>query len=164
VDNSNSDAELVAHTYRRWGRDCPTHLLDAFAFCLWDERLTRLFCARDHLGVKPIYYAAPAGRFAVASESPALFAVDGVTRRPNPKRIAVYPDRYPVDRHETFYEDIARLLPAHHLTVTAAGTTVEGFGLDTDGRIEQGKSCGRRLGPVRDRPEQAGASVPDRER
>jgi asparagine synthase (glutamine-hydrolysing) len=124
VDDGCSDAEFVAHAYRRWGRECPTHLLGAFAFCLWDERSTRLFCARDHLGVKPVYYTTPAGRFAVASEPPPLFAVDGVTRRPNPERIAAYLGGHPDDRDETFYEEVARLPPAHHLTVTEDEVTV----------------------------------------
>lgn len=127
ADAGDSDAALVARAYRRWGRDCPTHLLGAFAFCLWDEAAGRLFCARDHLGVKPLYYAAPPGRLAFASEPPALFAAEGVSRAPNLSRVATYLGGHPDDRDETFYERVARLPPAHHLTATGDEVTVERY-------------------------------------
>ena len=37
------------------------HLLGDFTFALWDGRRRRLFCAVDHLGFKPLYYARPGG-------------------------------------------------------------------------------------------------------
>lgn len=132
VGGGCSDAALVARAYRRWGRACPSHLLGAFAFCLWDEPSNRLFCARDHLGVRPLYYATPAGRIAFASEPPALFAVDGVSRVPNLTRIATYLGGHPEDRDETFYEQVARLPPAHHLTATEDEVTVEQYWSVTD--------------------------------
>lgn len=52
-----SDAELILHAYHVWGGDCVEHLLGDFAFAIWDIRRQRLFCARDHFGVKPFYYA-----------------------------------------------------------------------------------------------------------
>ena len=52
-----SDAELVGAAFRAWGEECPGHLLGDFAFAVWDARERRLFCARDHFGVKPFYYA-----------------------------------------------------------------------------------------------------------
>lgn len=52
-----SDAELLLHAYHAWGEDCVHHLLGDFAFAIWDSRLQRLFCVRDHFGVKPFYYA-----------------------------------------------------------------------------------------------------------
>lgn len=48
-----TDAELVLAAYRKWGEECPQHLLGDFAFAIWDEPRKRLFCARDHLGVRP---------------------------------------------------------------------------------------------------------------
>jgi len=52
-----TDAELLLHAYHAWGEDCVHHLLGDFAFAIWDSRLQRLFCVRDHFGVKPFYYA-----------------------------------------------------------------------------------------------------------
>ena len=52
-----TDVELILHAYRRWDTDCVDHLLGDFAFAIWDGRKQRLFCARDHFGVKPFFYA-----------------------------------------------------------------------------------------------------------
>jgi asparagine synthase (glutamine-hydrolysing) len=51
------DVELILHAYHAWGAECVRHLLGDFAFAIWDGRRRRLFCARDHLGIKPFYYA-----------------------------------------------------------------------------------------------------------
>ena len=54
---STSDARLILHAYAVWGDDCLEHIIGDFAFAIWDRRRCRLFCARDHLGVKPFFYA-----------------------------------------------------------------------------------------------------------
>jgi len=51
------DAQLILHAYHAWGEDCVAHLLGDFTFALWDGARRRLFCARDHFGVKPFFYA-----------------------------------------------------------------------------------------------------------
>jgi len=51
------DVEVIARAYERWGEDCAAHLLGDFAFVVWDAPRRRLFCARDQLGVKPLFYA-----------------------------------------------------------------------------------------------------------
>ncbi|HEV8187296.1 MAG TPA: asparagine synthetase B, partial [Pyrinomonadaceae bacterium] len=55
-DEPLPDAELILNAYEKWGDDCVKHLLGDFAFAIWDERRQRLFCARDHFGVKPFFY------------------------------------------------------------------------------------------------------------
>ena len=52
-----TDAELILRAYRCWGADCVERLLGDFAFGIWDNSRQQLFCARDHMGVKPFYYA-----------------------------------------------------------------------------------------------------------
>src|SRR5579859_731395 len=52
-----TDAELILRAYRAWREDCVEHLLGDFSFGIWDDSKKHLFCARDHMGVKPFYYA-----------------------------------------------------------------------------------------------------------
>src|SRR5262249_44415654 len=52
-----TDVELLLRAYLAWGEGCVEHLLGDFAFAVWDGPRNRLFCARDHMGVKPFYYA-----------------------------------------------------------------------------------------------------------
>jgi asparagine synthase (glutamine-hydrolysing) len=57
VSLSTPDAILILHAYGVWGDACVEQMLGDFSFALWDSVKQRLFCARDHMGVKPFYYA-----------------------------------------------------------------------------------------------------------
>ncbi len=52
-----NDAELILYAYRAWGDECVRNLLGDFAFAIWDAPRRRLFCARDHFGIKPFFYS-----------------------------------------------------------------------------------------------------------
>jgi asparagine synthase (glutamine-hydrolysing) len=52
-----TDVELILRAYDVWQEDCVEHLLGDFAFGIWDEARQHLFCARDHMGTKLLYYA-----------------------------------------------------------------------------------------------------------
>src|SRR2546428_4469708 len=51
------DSELILHAYAAWGTSCVEHLRGDFSFAIWDAAKKELFCARDHFGIKPFYYA-----------------------------------------------------------------------------------------------------------
>ena len=56
-DNENlADSYFILKAYEKWGENCPEKLLGDFAFAIWDSNKEQLFCARDHMGVKPFYY------------------------------------------------------------------------------------------------------------
>src|SRR5215212_1491179 len=50
------NSEVVVHAYEEHGLDCVRHLNGIFAFVIWDQRERRLVAARDHFGVKPLYW------------------------------------------------------------------------------------------------------------
>jgi len=70
--STHTDTEVVLQAYQVWGTDCVRKFNGMFAFALWDETRKVLFCARDHLGIKPFYYVLDADGFAFASESRSL--------------------------------------------------------------------------------------------
>ena len=57
AEETSTDVELILHAYHAWGENCAKHLLGDFAFAIWDGQRRRLYCARDHFGVKLFYYA-----------------------------------------------------------------------------------------------------------
>ena len=57
VPSGAPDSDLILRSYALWGEDCLGHLRGDFAFAIWDAQRRTLFCARDHFGVKPFYYA-----------------------------------------------------------------------------------------------------------
>jgi asparagine synthase (glutamine-hydrolysing) len=117
-----TDTQLILAAYEEWGEDCPQHLLGDFAFAIWDAREQKLFCARDHFGVKPFYYYHQTTQsFFFASEIKALLCLPQVPSRINEVRIADYLALMMEDKAITTYEDILRLPPAHSMVVTTSG-------------------------------------------
>lgn len=80
VFKTNSDTEAIIHLYEEEGERCVEHLRGMFAFALWDQRRGTLLLARDHLGIKPLYYARTGNRVVFGSETKALLAAPGVGR------------------------------------------------------------------------------------
>lgn len=112
-----TDSELILRAYERWGERCTEYLIGDFAFALWDGEKGSLFCARDYMGVKPLYYYRSDTLVAVASEIKALFCLREIPRRLNETRVAHYVADFDDDREITLYEDILRLPAAHVMTV-----------------------------------------------
>ncbi len=118
------DGELLHAAWQRWGEDCADRLLGDFAFAIWDPARQALFCARDIMGVRPLYFHHVPGRlFAFASDIQALLALKDVPRRINEGRIAdaMVGELEGIDRTSTFYLDIERLPPARTLRVDMGG-------------------------------------------
>lgn len=68
----HSDTEALLRAFEQWGIHCLHRVQGMFAFAFWDARRSRLVIARDHFGIKPLYYATGKGWFACASEIQAL--------------------------------------------------------------------------------------------
>lgn len=114
---NHTDAELMLRAYQCWGEACPEHVTGDFALAAWDGPRQQLFCARDILGLKPLYYCLHGNTFCWASEMPPLFDHPAVSRRPNEAMIAEFLTGTVVTNTETLYEGISRLAPAHTLVV-----------------------------------------------
>ena len=114
------DRDLIARAWTRWGRDCPNHLLGDYAFAVWDRRARTLFCARDHMGVRPFYYAETARGFVFASAVEAVLAAPGVDDRLDEATVATWlVRRNLLTNTRTFFEQVRKLPPGHALEVAA---------------------------------------------
>jgi asparagine synthase (glutamine-hydrolysing) len=69
-----TDVEVILHLYEEHGLACVPMLRGMFAFAIWDVRERLLVLARDHMGQKPLFYAASGGRFVFASEPKGVLA------------------------------------------------------------------------------------------
>jgi len=69
---TNTDTEVIIHSYEQWGERCVERFNGMWAFAIYDAKERRLFCSRDRLGVKPFYYFFSGSQFAFASEIKAL--------------------------------------------------------------------------------------------
>lgn len=123
------DGELILKAYLHWGDDCVDHLLGDFAFAIWDPRGNRLFCGRDHFGMRQLTYHHAEGQFfAFATEPGALVALDDVPGRVNDVRIADFLEGLEsVDMTATFFEGIFRLPAAHVMVLGAQGLQIRRY-------------------------------------
>lgn len=112
---SRSDTEVILHAYEEWGVNCLQSFRGMFAFGLWDNRLKRLFLARDRLGKKPLVYAHQKGKFAFASEIKALLKIPWVEKKVNLKAIHHYLTYQYIPSPQTIFEGIYKIPPAHYL-------------------------------------------------
>jgi asparagine synthase (glutamine-hydrolysing) len=118
VKEPPTDEELILNAYKTWGEDCVKHLIGDFAFAIWEERSQRLFCARDHFGVKPFFFTHLDGHFNFSSSLNALRLDRRVSDALNEIAIGDYL-LFGVnqDHSTTTFKDIQRLPPGHTLTV-----------------------------------------------
>lgn len=125
--NVVTDSALILAAYERWGTDCVHHLLGDFAFAIWDADRKSLFCARDHVGIKPFYYYRSNRLFAFASEIRALLCVPEVPREINEPEIAYYVAGIHGDPTITAYHNIHCLPAARAMTVSASGVDIRRY-------------------------------------
>ena len=116
LSQSTPDSELILHAYECWGEACVEQLLGDFSFAIWDARAKRLFCARDHFGVKPFFYA-HVGSCIILSNTPDCVRMHpAVSDRLNDLAIA---DFLLFDGNQDYattpYSDVRRLPAAHTL-------------------------------------------------
>jgi asparagine synthase (glutamine-hydrolysing) len=117
------DRQLILHAYLRWGARCAERLVGDFAFAIWDPRRQVLFCARDPMGVKPLYVHRSARLVAFASEIKALLAHPAVSGAIDDDQVARYLGWSTDDRERTLYKHIDRVPAAHILLCSATGAT-----------------------------------------
>lgn len=137
IQERATDAELILHAYAAWHEDCVQHLRGDFAFAIWDGYRNRLFCARDHFGIKPFYYADISGQFLFSNVLNCLRLHPDVSDQLNDAAIADFLlFGLNCDVATTSFRDIHRLPPAHTLLVTAEGTKITRYWTaPADGRI-----------------------------
>lgn len=113
-----SDSYFILKAYEKWGEKCPEYLLGDFAFAIWDETEEKLFCARDHMGIKQFYYYLDDKVFVFGTEIKSIFSIPEVSCELNEKMIAFYLVGAIPKKKLTFYKNIFSLNPANSLTIT----------------------------------------------
>jgi len=113
---SSSDTEVILHLYQEYGSGFVTRLNGMFAFVIFDRTQHKLLFARDHLGIKPLYYYNGEGRLLFGSEIKAILESGGYTREVNWQAIRDYFTFACVPCPQTAFRDILQVPPAHTMT------------------------------------------------
>ncbi|HJU89313.1 MAG TPA: lasso peptide isopeptide bond-forming cyclase [Gemmatimonadaceae bacterium] len=134
-----SAADIIRAAYCAWGTAAPERLTGDFAFALWDPSRQRLVAARDHFGVKPLYYASARGFVALASEMKGLLSLPEVPVDIDDSRVVDFLEGILDDTAATFYRAIRRVPAAHVLVVERGTVTVTRYwSLDPHVVVEHG--------------------------
>lgn len=112
---TRSDTEVVLAAYKVYGVDCVKHFKGMFAFAIWDGE--KLFCARDHFGIKPFYYTQQEDNFYFASESKALLPFLPEIKTDRVAFTEYITFQYPMG-HKTLFSHVFQLEPAHAMLIT----------------------------------------------
>lgn len=123
IFTTQSDSEVLLRAYRVWGTDCLSRLRGMFALVIWDERVKRLFAARDRFGIKPLYLAMHGDRVAFASEIKQLLGLPGVSGRMNVARVHDFLASGISDHTDATLFDGVRQLRGGEFMIIEAGTS-----------------------------------------
>jgi asparagine synthase (glutamine-hydrolysing) len=114
---TKSDTEVVVHAYEQWGLECVDHFIGIFAFAIWNEKERVLFLARDHLGVKPLYYARIGDTLVFASEIKSILQFPGFNPGIDFKSLAdLFTYRY-VPSPKTLFRSVYKVPPGHLMVI-----------------------------------------------
>jgi asparagine synthase (glutamine-hydrolysing) len=128
ISQDQSDALICLRTYARWGERCLEHLRGDFCFAVWDEHRQRLFCGRDQLGVKPLFYAKQGSRWLVSDTLQFIVAEATTDGDLDDYWVADFlSSGFCTDSDRTVYKQVKRLQPAHFLSVCARGCVVQKY-------------------------------------
>jgi asparagine synthase (glutamine-hydrolysing) len=122
------DSELILRAYAAWGTACVDHLRGDFSFGIWDAQNKHLFCARDHFGIKPLYFANIGPLVIFSNTLDCIRKHPAVSTRLNDLAISDFL-LFDMIREPgvTSFADIQRLLPAHALVCNEDSVSVRRY-------------------------------------
>lgn len=111
---SRSDSEVLLYGYQEWGENLLSKLQGMFAFVIWDNKKQTLFAARDHVGMKPLYFFEKDGDFFIASDISTLKIFHPEVQIDTDSLCSVLSMGY-VPAPQTIWKNANMLLPGHFL-------------------------------------------------
>jgi asparagine synthase (glutamine-hydrolysing) len=122
-----SDTEVLVHLYEDEGIGMLERLRGMFAFALWDDTKKHLFCVRDRLGKKPLFYSKSDTHFVFASELGALMSEGSIEKKIDQKALYYYLTYGYIPHPMTIYANVFKVPPAHYLMVNDHTMTIERY-------------------------------------
>ena len=143
---TNSDAEVLLAAFAQWNSECLTRLNGMFAFAIWDNQERELTLVRDHVGIKPHYYAylpptsdGP-GSFIFASEIKAILASKLIAPAIDPEALHQFLTFLWAPDPNTLFSGIKTVPPGHLLRLQQTRVKVAEWWDISFNEIEEGKS------------------------
>lgn len=115
--NTESDTEVLICAYDCYKEKVFEYMDGMFAFCIYDKINNKIIIARDHLGIKPIYYYFDeySNEIYFASELKALFEFENVPKKISSEAICEYLFNGWLYEPDTGFDNVFKIMPGTYL-------------------------------------------------
>ncbi len=116
-----SDTEVLLKSFCALGVECVKHFDGMFAFVIWDNKEQKLYCFRDRVGVKPLYYYRDNEKFLFSSELKGLFAYPALKKEINTEALSFFFALGYIPAPLSILNHVFKLESGHYLIVSKEG-------------------------------------------
>jgi asparagine synthase (glutamine-hydrolysing) len=124
---TKSDTEVIVHAYEEFGDRCPEYFNGMFAFALWDAPRRRLLLARDHVGIKPLYYWIGKDQMVFGSELKSVITHPSVPREIDLWALDQFLTLEYIPTPRTIFKGINKLPAGHRLIYEQGQAQIEQY-------------------------------------
>lgn len=121
------DSEVLIHGYDAWGVDLLQKLRGMYAFVIYDRKTKEVFGARDHFGIKPLYFYDDKKTFLWASEIKAFLEHPNFVKEFNEELLPLHLSFEFIPSSETMFKNVYKLLPGHYFIHKGNETKIEQY-------------------------------------
>ena len=114
---SKSDTETLLYGFIEFGDEILNMLNGIFAFAIYDRLQGELFIARDHFGVKPLYYYAKGSKLIFGSEIKSFFGFNEFDKSIDYESLVNYLTLLWSPGEKTAFSNVKKLLPGHFMRI-----------------------------------------------
>ncbi|AMV61321.1 Asparagine synthetase [Pediococcus damnosus] len=105
------DSEVLIHGYDAWGPELLQKLRGMYAFVIYDTKTKEVFGARDHFGIKPLYYYDDGISFLWGSEIKAFLDHPKFIKEFNERLLPIHLSFEFIPSKETMFKNVYKVLP-----------------------------------------------------
>ena len=116
VFTTHADTEVLLHGYEEYGAELLKKVRGMFAFVIWNTQTNELFGARDHFGIKPLYYTEMNGSFIYGSEIKSFLQHPEFKKELNKEALRPFMTFQYSALDETFFKNVYRIKEGHYFT------------------------------------------------
>lgn len=126
---TTSDTEVLLKGYIHYGTDILYKLRGMFAFCIWDKTLNIQFIARDHFGIKPLYYTQNTTDKTIlfGSEIKSFLMHPHFKKELNEKALKPYLTFQYSVLNETFFKGVFKLNPGSYMVIQDGNIQIKSY-------------------------------------
>ncbi|MBS1516833.1 MAG: asparagine synthase (glutamine-hydrolyzing) [Bacteroidetes bacterium] len=127
IFRSDSDSEVIIHSYEEYGFDCVKKFNGMWAFAIYDLKKNILFASRDRFGVKPFYYFKNENEFIFSSEIKAILKINDIKQADRIKVFEYLAYGYRTSDGNTFFKGIKELKAGTNIVIRNSDINFSGY-------------------------------------